>query len=195
MTDMIAIEKNRIRKEVLKKRDQISETALYERSHEIAEKLFCQRKYKDAECILIYASMKSEVKTDEIIVNALQKGKQVFCPKCTDKANGQMEFVRISELSDLKEGYFGIREPEIGEDSVIYGTNDYADKAKRTLVIVPGVAFDKKGNRIGYNGGYYDRFLAKYAGLNTIALAFEEQVVSMVPTGEYDISIQSLIIG
>ncbi len=201
MDNQTSMEKNRIRKRALELRNQISSDKVLERSKVISKKLFTFEKYKDAMCILIYVSMKSEVRTDEIILDALKRGKRVFCPKCTDKANGIMEFVEIKDLGDLKEGYFGIREPEIVEDSVIFGKDIEKDSQEemtliaKSLVVVPGVAFDKNGNRIGYNGGYYDRFLSKYSGINTVALAFDEQIFDEIPTDTYDIPVNQVITG
>ncbi|SFP44756.1 5-formyltetrahydrofolate cyclo-ligase [Butyrivibrio proteoclasticus] len=183
-----ADKKDRIRKEVLEKRNLLSVEAIEEKSSLIAEKLFGLKEYVDAENILIYASMKSEVITDGIIEHSLESGKKVFCPKCTDKNNGLMEFIQIEMLSDLKAGYMGIREPEINESSKIF-----LGPTEKTLVIIPGVAFDKKGNRIGYRGGYYDRFLSKYNGIMSVALAFTEQIIEVVPSEIHDIPVDMVL--
>ena len=106
------------------------------------------------------------------IKKAFEDGKNVFCPKVTDRAKREMAFVKITSLSDLKSGYMGIREPEISETSVIF----CADAFSHSLVIMPGVSFDRDRNRLGYGGGFYDTFLSQNAGISTVALAFECQI-------------------
>lgn len=188
MQKEIVKEKDRIRKEVLDKRNQITPKALLEKSSLISEMLFALKDYCASENILIYASMKSEVITDGIIDRALKDGKKVFCPKCMNRQAGIMEFIQIKSISDLKEGYMGIREPQILDDSIIFD-----GPIEKTLVVVPGVAFDKRGNRIGYKGGYYDRFLFRFPGIRSVALAFTEQLVDEVPYDVHDIPIDKLL--
>ena len=105
--------KDDLRKQALLKRDSLLKDKITGYSREIFDKLTALLPYKEAGNILIYASMRSEVITDEIILDALASGKRVFCPKVVDKTNGLMTFVRIRALEELKEGYFGIREPVV----------------------------------------------------------------------------------
>ncbi|WP_026652785.1 5-formyltetrahydrofolate cyclo-ligase [Butyrivibrio proteoclasticus] len=183
------MDKDALRKEIMKKRDGLSSSDIALKSKIIADKLFLHTEYVEAQSILIYASMRSEVTTDDIIIDALGKGKNVFCPICTDKQNGIMEFVKIQSLSDLYEGYFGIREPRIDENSSIYS----GEVQESTLCIVPGVAFDKKCNRIGYKGGYYDRYFERFPKLKKLALAFDEQIVDEISVSEYDVPVDAII--
>ncbi len=176
--------KKEIRLQVLGIRDALSQDELKINSRIIMERLIGLSDYTGADNILCYASMRSEVVTDDILLDAIGCGKKVFCPKVTDSSGGLMEFVRIYHIEDLKEGYYGIREPEISEESELYrlGSNE------RTLVIVPGVAFDCKGNRIGYSGGFYDRFLCDKNELFKAALAFECQVMKEdIPSEIHDV--------
>ena len=168
MHTMDKMTKDDIRKNILSKRNSLTKEEIIKKSRRIFEILIKSPEYQDARNILIYASMGSEVRTDDIIENALAEGKNVFCPKCTDTKNGIMDFVKIGSLSDLEKGYFGIREPMIGSDSVIYGTS-FSNRE------MPLVAYDDENNRIGYKGGYYDRFLKRFDNLKTIALAFKVQ--------------------
>ena len=193
------MDKGEIRAAVLKKRDALSEKEIEQKSRVIFEKLIKTKDYRACENILVYASMGSEVRTDEIILDALANGKKVFCPKVTDKKAGTMVFVRICALEDLKEGYFHIREPKLVESSEIMGKTysgeykgdilkeipagfedkDYSsNEDAKTLVIMPGVAFDRNRNRIGYGGGFYDRYLSGHPDYATVALCFEEQIVT-----------------
>lgn len=141
--------------------------------------------YKTSRNIFIFVSYNNEVDTHEIIKQALTDGKKIFVPKVISKANG-MVAVEISSLSELSEGYFGVLEPinfdkRVEEDII-------------ELVLLPGIAFDKMGNRIGYGGGFYDRFLPK---LNTdvkkIALAYSFQVFDCVPCELHDEKIDGII--
>ena len=178
------LDKDSIRKNVLTIRNGMSDAEITDKSKAIIDRLFSLDEYKKAENILVYASMGSEVMTDDIILDALSKGKQVFCPKVTDKAKREMKFVKIENLAELKKGYFGIREPIIEACSVVFGdTNvqsgsDVACEATKedSLVIMPGVAFDRHRNRLGYGGGFYDTFLEKYEGIATVALGFDKQI-------------------
>lgn len=188
MQKEIVKEKDRIRKEVLGKRNQITSEKLLEKSSLISEMLFELNDYYVSENLLIYASMKSEAITDGIIDRALKDGKKVFCPKCMNRQEGIMEFIQIKSILDLKEGYMGIREPQILDDSIIFD-----GPIEKTLVVVPGVAFDKRGNRIGYKGGYYDRFLSKFSGIRSVALAFSEQLVDYIPSDVHDIPVDIIL--
>ena len=186
------MDKTDIRKMITKERDMLSEDEISEKSRSIFEQLVEIPEYEKAKNILIYASMRSEVRTDEIILDAIASGKNVFCPKVTDKANGIMEFIRVLDVEDLKEGFYGIREPEITDESERFHENpEYLDS--ETVAVVPGVAFDAWGNRIGYNGGYYDRFLAGHKDIYTIALAYKLQIFDSIPVLPHDICMSRVI--
>lgn len=189
----VEMTKSEIRKEIIKKRDSLSEEEQRTKSRLIFESLVQMDEYKEAAEVLVYASLGSEVRTDDIILDCLAGGKKVYCPKVTDRKNGQMLFVRISSIDELKEGFAGIREPEIIENSEIFrGIADFNDH--HVLVLVPGVAFDYSRNRIGYNGGFYDRFLEKNKEVKTIALAYDLQVVDFeIPSEEHDIKPDKMI--
>jgi len=197
------MDKDYIRKDVLKKREDLSVYIIEKNSREIFEELIEKTEYIEASNVLIYASFGKEVKTDEIILDALAVGKRVFCPKVTDKKNGIMKFVRIYELEKLVPGTMGIREPEITDNSELFDPDKYAQESEicdvdgkitgKTIVIVPGVAFDKDGNRIGYKGGFYDRFLPKVNYADVVALCYKIQIVDKILPSEYDIPIKSVI--
>ncbi len=178
------MDKEICRQNALEKRNALSETEIKEKSRIIFERLTDLELYKNATNILIYASMGSEVSTDDMILDALSLGKNVFCPKVTDKKAGVMEFVRIGLPEDLTEGYFHIPEPEITEESEIYSGQD----SENTLMIMPLVAFDENRNRIGYGGGFYDRYLERFGNLKTVAIAYEcQKLDELLPSTEVDI--------
>ena len=150
--------------------------------------LFSLSEYKSADIVLSYASFRSEVITDSINQRIIDDGKELFLPK-TYKESGEMIFYEVSSLDSLKSGYMGIREPA-PDDSFRFSPSD-----NNILIIMPGVAYDDEGNRLGYGGGYYDRFLSSYPDLisHTIMLAFSEQFVELIPTENTDIKPSMII--
>ena len=145
----------------------------------IYNSLINRRDYANADSIFIYLDFNDEVETRKIIMNALAEGKKVYIPRVEGK---NMVSVPIKSLSNLKESKFKILEP-IGEAEEI---------DEETVVIVPGVAFSEKGERIGYGGGYYDRFLENKNNV-MIALAYECQIYKSLPVEEHDIKIPIII--
>ena len=134
----------------------------------------------NAQSVFIYYSIGSEVATQRIIDAALKCGKAVYLPRCSKK--GEMHAIRIASLDDLKPGMYLIPEP-VGTDE-LQGAPD--------LTIAPGLAFDRRGGRMGYGGGYYDRFLAN-ANTTAAALAYTCQVIERVPTGAHDAPVNYII--
>ena len=176
--------KEELRKQALLKRDSLDKEKIASFSREIFHKLTALLPYKEAENVLIYASMKSEVETNEIILDALSDGKRVFCPKVVDRKNGLMKFMEIRFLEELNEGYFGIREPKLPDG---YVEPDF--DIKKSLVVMPLVCFDNDRNRIGYSGGFYDRYLAAHEGINAVALAYEcQKADGKIPSEDYDMA-------
>lgn len=138
--------------------------------------------YKNSKYIFIYVSMKEEIDTIEIIKIALKDKKVIAVPKILNKE--EMIAIKINSLDDLKiAGAFGILEP-------VDGLNI---SEKIDLCIIPGLAFTSKGERLGYGGGYYDRFLSKYKNIKKISLAYSYQLVTDVYSCEYDINIDRII--
>lgn len=166
--------KEEIRKKVKEERNKLSEEFIDINSKKIAEKLFNMDVYKKVESIYIYMNFEKEVSTKEIIIDSLNKGKKVAIPKI---ANEVMEFYYISNIEDVSIGYYGIEEP--------IGTK--LAKEENSLIIMPGVVFDKKKNRIGHGKGYYDKYLAKNRVENKIALAFDFQVLEEIPFENHDL--------
>ena len=140
----------------------------------ITERIIGHPLFRDAETILAYMDYRHEVVTRYLIEEAWREKKRVAVPKCSGK---DMTFYRISTFDDVAEGFYGIREPLGGE--VI--DDDHA------LMLMPGVAFDRKLHRVGYGGGFYDRYLAERSGIIRMAPAFSFQVFSEVPSEPFDI--------
>ena len=136
---------------------------------------FCQ-----AERIMAYADYNHEVMTGFLIEEAWKAGKEVAVPKVVGK---DMVFYRLTDFEQLAPGYFGIPEPVEGE--IVHW-----DQA---LMIMPGVAFDRKNNRVGYGGGFYDRFLEKNPDILRVAVAFDFQILDQVPVWPTDIYPQIVV--
>ena len=150
----------------------------------IAQELFSLDEYKNADKILIFVSLFDEIDTESIINSALSSGKTVAVPCCKNKF-GEMEFYLINSLDELKTGTFGVREPDIE-------INKKLEDFEKSIIIVPGLSFDRDGNRIGYGGGYYDRFLANYSGVS-IGLCYGEMMSDSIPTDKYDIPVDIVV--
>lgn len=173
--------KKQIRKRMLQHRDALAEDERYRLSDLIAEKLYTKDIYRNAKTILLFASYKSEVDTFGIFRQAIYDGKHVFFPRCTGK---EMSFYEVTSASELSEGYMGILEPEPSVEKMF---TDFEDE--NVLMIMPGAVFDMECNRIGYGGGFYDRFLAGgYAG-KTVAIGFDCQLLrdDKIPAEDADV--------
>lgn len=153
------------------------------RSQMIGRKLMQEPSIKEGKTIAITMSNKPEVDTAAIIEALWQLGKRVCIPKCGPKRT--MDFYEIDGFFQTERSKMAILEP-------IPELTQHVEKRELDVIIVPGIVFDPRGYRIGFGGGYYDRFLAGYTG-KTIALAFDEQVVPLVPTDHYDLPVERII--
>ena len=143
--------------------------------------------YASAELVLAYVSYGNEVDTRSVIESALASGKRVAVPRVSPHKR-KMDFFEISGMGDLAEGFKGILEPKHGLSSPL-GTEDLLG----SVCLVPGLVFDSAGHRIGYGGGYYDRYLQFYPG-DKIALARSTQVSSNpLPTESCDVPVDFIV--
>ena len=177
VNDLVKIKKA-LREDVINKRMALSPVEVKQKSASIKDKVCAMDEFKDAQKVMLYVDFRNEVQTGEMIIQALKEGKRVFVP-ITDIKNRKLYPTEISKYpEDLVEGTWGILEPKKG--SII-------EPDKIDLVIVPGVAFDNLGNRLGYGGGFYDRFLTKVKiGTPFVAIAYELQIVNNVYPEEHD---------
>lgn len=131
-----------------------------------------------------YASIRSEVHTERIHEKLLLEGRALYLPK-TDPVAHRMEFYPVRNMEELTDGYQGIPEPE-GGTPLFW---DAREKCRNIVMLMPGAAFDTDRNRLGYGGGYYDRYLAQYGECiaYTCMLAYEVQQVKKIETDCYDI--------
>lgn len=180
-------EKKQLRKEYLRIRDAMPVEERMSASRKIVNHLCELRCYQEAEVLLLYYSYRSEVVTRFLIEDLLLQGtKQVYLPKVH---GDKMFFYRISSSDDLSIGYQGILEPS--EKNEVFCRE--ITKKKRCLLILPGVAFDKEGNRMGFGKGFYDRFLMEYPGVCRNALAFECQIAEQIPCEVHDQKMHRII--
>ncbi|ERI90113.1 5-formyltetrahydrofolate cyclo-ligase [Clostridiales bacterium oral taxon 876 str. F0540] len=174
-----------IRKSIKSLRDSMNKNEKKLKDDEIFNKVITSRSYINAKTIFIYVSMGSEADTHRIINKALEDNKLICVPKVINRKEG-MKAIKIKSLSELVPGNFGVLEPVSFESQI--------NPAEIDLLIMPGLAFDKFGGRLGYGAGYYDRFLQfvkKEA--RKLALAYSFQILDKVPMEDYDVFIDEII--
>ncbi len=149
----------------------------------IAENLFSSGILSGVDCVLLYASYLTEVSTWSIAEKLLNMGISAAFPKCG--SGRDMSFHIITDLSQLKKGAYGIPEPELSAPQPFLSRN--------SVCIVPGLAFTLNGRRLGYGGGYYDKFLAGNPGIKTAALTYEALITHDLPAAEHDKPVELII--
>ncbi len=173
--------KNVLRKQVLDIRKGLSDEEIIERSRQIVLNIISSSEYKNAECIYAYMPVRGEVDVTSLIEAAWRAGKRVAVPKVIDR---DLIFYYIKSFGELDTGSFGIREPKDGLEEAL---------CENALLIIPGVAFDKSGHRIGYGGGFYDRYLEMHTGHFIMAPAYDFQVKEVIATEEHDIVVDMVV--
>lgn len=188
VTDDMQMEKKSLRSLALGRRDALSEEVRKNASMMLTERIIGHQWFYLSDVILGFVSYGSEIDMTEILNEALKRGKKVFVPKVV---GDDMVFLRIMSLNELTEGYKGILEPDESAECFFY---DEA-QADKTLMIMPGAAFDAMRNRIGYGKGFYDRYLTDKEALQlrTIAVGFKCQMVDEIPALEHDIKPYQII--
>lgn len=143
--------------------------------------------YRHAELLLFYAPIKSEVDVMPLMLDALEKGRRVALPLCESEP-GVMTFRRVFSADELVSGAFGVREP--AADAPIVGEEEL--RSASAFVLVPALAYDREGYRLGYGKGYYDRFLSTFGGV-TVGACYRRLILDRVPKGFYDRKVQFLV--
>jgi 5-formyltetrahydrofolate cyclo-ligase len=175
--------KEKLRKEIKEKRKKQTKEENRKKSKEIKEKLFGLSEYMDANTVLFYISYNGEVFSHEMIKEAL-KDKIVVVPISNTK-DETLSLSVLESWDDLEIGSYGIFEPR--KECIKEVSIDDID-----LIIIPGVAFDLKGNRMGHGKGYYDKLLEKTKA-TSIGLCFECQIIDRIPTEKHDIPVTMII--
>lgn len=172
----VIMEKSALRKHALDIRNSLSEVERRSKSDQIKSRLESTELFRNSKNILLYLGHGSEVETLGLI-GEWMKEKNFFLPRLTSSETFMP--VRLSSLDDLKPNIFGIPEPA--------SMPDPSDPPiGLDLILVPGVAFDRSGNRIGMGKGFYDRFLAEKKGIPKVALAYSEQILDQLHKEPYD---------
>lgn len=152
------------------------------KSGKVCERLLASDWYEESRTIYGYYPLGKEVDPLPFLAQALRDGKTVALP-VTNQADCRMEFRRITSLSQVAEGSFHVMEPEKACPLI---------QAEDAVVIVPGVVFDRTGNRYGYGRGYYDRYFARFPGVRRMALAYENQMEEQLVTLTTDVRMERI---
>ena len=175
------MDKKALRKQIREKKQAMTETEIVEKSNQLALQFVSSAYYRNAKVIYGYLPYNQEVRTIPILQQAIQDGKKVAVPKVYDD---EMRFIYLEDLADVAPGYAGIPEP-IADEPV-------ADDPS-ALVLMPGLAFDPAGHRVGYGGGFYDRFLEAEPDHPTVALCYDFQMFDALDTDSFDIPVDCVI--
>ena len=175
------MDKKALRKRIREQKRAMTLEQIEMASRKLVEQFLALEAYRKAKTLYGYLPYNQEVRTVPILEQALADGKRVAVPKIYDD---EMRFIYLTDLSQVETGYAGIPEP-IADGPI-------ADDPT-ALVLMPGLAFDREGHRIGYGGGFYDKFLSAEPGHPTVALCYAFQMVEYLPTEEFDISVDSVL--
>lgn len=173
--------KKELRSAIREKKRAMSEELILRKSSALKDKFLATDAYRQAAAIYGYLPYNQEVRTVPILEQALRDGKKVAVPKVY---GDDMKFIYLDDLSRVAKGYAGIPEPV--DDGPV------ADD-EGALVLMPGLAFDPQGHRIGYGGGFYDRFLEREPHHPTVALCYDFQMFQKLETEEFDIPVDLVI--
>lgn len=175
------MDKKSLRKKIREQKQAMSGEQIEIASKELMQMFLQTELYQKAKTLYGYLPYNQEVRTVPILEQALADGKKVAVPKVY---GDKMKFIYLSDLTRVEVGYAGIPEPIAdgpeGDDPT-------------ALVLMPGMAFDREGHRIGYGGGFYDKFLAEEPNHPTIALCYDFQMVEELPTEEFDVPVDMVL--
>jgi len=175
------MDKTALRKEIREKKRAMTPEQIENASWALAQQFFATTYYRDAETLYGYLPYNQEVRTEPILLQALKDGKKVAVPKVY---GDMMRFIYLEDLSGIEKGYAGIPEP-VADEPVA--------QDEKALVLMPGLAFDKEGHRIGYGGGFYDKFLSAEPAHPTVALCYDFQMLPKLETEEFDVPVDLVL--
>lgn len=181
---VLAENKKALRASIKQKRRALSIEYRQQASRKMQAELTRLPCYQAAEYIMLYMAMQDEVQLDELIAMVLKDGKKAVIPLVTGA--GLMEAVELSDMADLVPDKYGIK--TVSEEKRRLIAPDKID-----LIIVPGVAFDKAGHRLGMGGGFYDRFMLRASRAVRAALAYDCQLLVSVPAEVHDLTVDYII--
>lgn len=175
------MDKTELRREIRARKRAMTEAEIEERSAKLARLFFASGAYQNAKTIYGYLPYNQEVRTVPMLERALKDGKKVAVPKVY---GDEMKFLYLDDLTAVAKGYAGIPEP-IADEPVAHD--------ETALVLMPGLAFDPQGHRIGYGGGFYDKFLAAEPNHPTLALCYEFQMLPKLDVEDHDIPVDTVL--
>lgn len=178
-------DKKSLRKEYKQKRNEISSENLSQLSSRVIKRLIETSYYKNCSSIFTYINTNSELITKELIKTAWKDNKNVAVPVITQKPH-EMLFIKIENFNSLEVNMYGIYEPKIKDENILISD-------KNTLLIVPGLVFDKNKYRLGYGGGYYDKFISDNKTLKNIGVCFKSQIIDIIPKDKFDMQLDVVI--
>ncbi len=183
---VLSARREEIRRQAIMRRDLLSGEERARGSLLMTERILGHQLFYMSDIFLCFVSFGSEIETRDLIKEALRQGKKVFAPKVTRLSDSpQMRFYRVCDPGELSAGYRGIMEPSGTSEEYLYRV----DEAEKTMILMPGAAFDRRRNRLGYGKGFYDRFLAdrEILKLRSVAVGFSCQMVDSIPEREGDV--------
>ena len=176
------MDKKALRREIGAKKRALSAAEIEARSAILADKLYATGQYRQARSLYAYLSFNQEVRTDPIIQRAWADGKRVAVPKVV---GDEMVFIWIDSFDNLApQGAFNITEPI---------ENGPVASDETALILMPGLAFDPQGHRVGYGGGFYDRYLAAQPHHPTVALCYDFQLYDHLDVDDFDVPVDVVI--
>ena len=180
----IKTQKTELRTAYLAKRTELTPEEKNARDRKICDAVLASASFRFAETVLAYSPLENEVDIRPVLLAALAQGKRLALPRC--EAGHTMHYRFIASLEELAPGSYGILEPSADAPCYESGTD------ASTLCLVPGVVFDRRGYRIGYGGGYYDRFLHGFRG-SLAGIVYRDFIISSVPYGRFDLPVPVMI--
>ena len=175
------MDKKELRRSIRERKRAMTLEEIETRSAKLAQLFLASEAYRGAKTIYGYLPYNQEVRTVPMLEQALRDGKRVAVPKCY---GDEMKFIYLEDLTQVEKGYANIPEP--------IADNPVADD-ETALVLMPGLAFDRDGHRIGYGGGFYDKFLAREPKHPTLALCYEFQMLPHLETDPFDIPVDCVL--
>ncbi len=174
--------KKELRAEMLRQRDSLDPGEVNAKSLAVVKRFLSKEKLMQHASFLVYLPIKSEVDTRPLLQELLQQDREVYAPYCDPDLPGRMEFYRLRELSRLRPGFCNIPEPEPIRENMF-------EHHAPSVAVVPGVAFDEQGFRLGFGQGFYDRYFSSLPGPRPLlaGFAYDFQVVKRLPADPWDV--------
>ena len=175
--------KKQIRQLLLEKRNALEDKEVKVNSQHIVKEIIASEEYQVCKQLFLYSPKGNEIDLSDLFSIAIKDKKAIAFPKVMSKE--EIAFYRVLSLEDLTEGTFGVFEPNMQEGLV--------ECSSETLMIIPGIAFDRQGIRIGFGAGYYDRYLSKNTPLASFGVAYPWQIFEELPKEDYDIALTRIL--